>query len=265
MGSAVASACASSPCVAFAPSARRTFFGLPDLSKLGPSSSKTGSRAGEQQGQEGRPDGAQTFHETKDFKYSPEELYNIVADVDSYSEFLPNCLDSRVLGPANPPHPTLAPRTVRLSAEETQSLRRLGKAVRADLAVGFKAFKEAYTSRVEMLPPRYVTATADTAKNPLFRHLYTEWSFHPTTSAASSIPLSLFNTGSSSSPASSSVPSATLTSKQPNPHRTRLEFTLEYAFRNPLYGMVASQAFDLMANRMMHAFEERATKLYGRR
>ncbi|KAE8233498.1 hypothetical protein CF326_g1459 [Tilletia indica] len=197
----------------------------------------------------------------KDFKYSPEELYNIVADVESYSSFLPNCLESRVVGPADPPHPTLTPRTVHLHADETQAVRRTGKAVRADLTVGFNAFKESYTSRVEMVPSRYVTATADTDSNPLFKHLYTEWSFH-TASLNSSVPLSLFNPSSSAS--STTTPSG-LPPSPSSSHATRLEFTLEYAFRNPLYGMVASKAFDVMAGRMMHAFEERAIQLYGRR
>ncbi|CAD6885241.1 unnamed protein product [Tilletia controversa] len=202
----------------------------------------------------------------KDFKYSPEELYKIVADVDSYSSFLPNCLESRVIGPADPPHPTLTPRTVRLHAAEAQAVRQTGQAVRADLTVGFNAFRESYTSRVEMVPGRYVTATADTDSNPLFKHLYTEWSFHTaasSSSSSSSVPLSLFNHSSSSS---TSTPSPSSSSAPPGPsHATRLEFTLEYAFRNPLYGMVASKAFNIMAGRMMHAFEERAIRLYGRR
>jgi len=233
-------------------SSRRTFITLPDLSKLAPTQ-RSGGGGGS------RPSDAQTFHEQKDFRYSPEELYDIVADVGSYSQFLPNCLDSRVLGPADPPHPTLVPRTVRFSDQDSAALRRSGTAVRTDLTVGFKAFKESYTSRVEMFPGRVVTATADTSTNLLFKHLYTEWSFHPIASS-SSIPLSLFgSSASSSSKASESEPVANQQSSS-----TRLEFTLEYAFRNPLYGMVASQAFDIMARRMMHAFEEPAINLYGR-
>ncbi|KAK0556371.1 hypothetical protein OC846_001194 [Tilletia horrida] len=202
-------------------------------------------------------------------KTSTEELYNIVADVDSYDLFLPNCLQSRVLGPATPAYPINIPKSRRSEFSPTSTPgRREGKAVRAELTVGFKAFRESYTSRVEMVSPRYVNATADTASNPLFKHLYTEWSFHPISAqySGSTVPLSLFGQTASSStsrPSPSAPPSSSTT--RPTQSLTRLDFHLEYAFRNPIYGLVASQAFDVMARKMMNAFEERAIQLYGRR
>ena len=61
--------------------------------------------------------------ETKHLPYSPEQMYELVADVGSYDEFLPWVTAVRVR-----------------SSSETEMV--------ADLMVGFNAFKERFTSRV---------------------------------------------------------------------------------------------------------------------
>lgn len=55
--------------------------------------------------------------------YQPRELFDLVADIERYPEFLPWCLAARIR-------------------------RREGKTVTADLAVGFKMVRERFTSRV---------------------------------------------------------------------------------------------------------------------
>jgi coenzyme Q-binding protein COQ10 len=60
-------------------------------------------------------------------------MYSIVADVDRYREFLPWCLDSRVLSRSSIPLQN-------------------GKTVmRAELQVGFGSFQERYTSLVHCI------------------------------------------------------------------------------------------------------------------
>lgn len=59
--------------------------------------------------------------------YSPEQLYDLVADIEKYPDFLPWCAAVRVL-----------------SQSETEML--------ADLSVGYKVFRETFRSRVHLTP-----------------------------------------------------------------------------------------------------------------
>lgn len=76
------------------------------------------------------------------YSYTSEQLYSIVADVDSYKEFLPYCLESRVLGPAGP-------QAQRNNPEATYL-------VDAELVIGFSALRESYVSEVSMRPHEWV-------------------------------------------------------------------------------------------------------------
>jgi len=66
--------------------------------------------------------------ETKHLPYTPEQLFELVADVARYDEFLPWVVAVRVR-----------------SSSETETV--------ADLVVGFNAFKERFTSRVTKQRP----------------------------------------------------------------------------------------------------------------
>jgi coenzyme Q-binding protein COQ10 len=59
--------------------------------------------------------------------YKPEQLYDLVANIEKYPEFLPWCAAVRVL-----------------SKSETEIL--------ADLSVGYKFFRETFRSRVHLTP-----------------------------------------------------------------------------------------------------------------
>ena len=65
-----------------------------------------------------------------------------MADVDSYKNFLPYCLDSRVLGPSGP-------RAKQNDPEATLF-------VDAELVIGFSALRESYVSEVSMRPHEWV-------------------------------------------------------------------------------------------------------------
>jgi len=87
--------------------------------------------------------------ETRHLPYTPEQLFDLVADVGRYDEFLPWVVAVRV----------------RSSSEEETI---------ADLVVGFSAFKERFTSRV--LKERPDRICVDYVEGPL-KYLHNEWRF----------------------------------------------------------------------------------------
>ena len=89
--------------------------------------------------------------ETRCLPYTPEQLFDLVADVSRYDEFLPWVVAVRVR-----------------SASEKETV--------ADLVVGFNAFKERFTSRVVKDPPGRICV--DYVEGPL-KYLHNEWKFEP--------------------------------------------------------------------------------------
>ena len=87
--------------------------------------------------------------ETRYLPYTPEQLFELVADVASYDEFLPWVVAVRVR-----------------SSSETETL--------ADLVVGFNAFKERFTSKVKKQRPDRIEV--DYVEGPL-KYLHNEWEF----------------------------------------------------------------------------------------
>lgn len=84
--------------------------------------------------------------------FTCNELYKCVADVNSYSEFVPWCKESRVT-----------------SSDENN--------LEADLVVGFGIVTEKYTSEVHLVENSSVIAIAKNTQ--LFDYLRTEWKFNP--------------------------------------------------------------------------------------
>jgi coenzyme Q-binding protein COQ10 len=89
--------------------------------------------------------------ETKHLPYTPEQLFELVADVARYDEFLPWVVAVRVR-----------------SSSEVETI--------ADLVVGFNAFKERFTSRVTKEFPSRILV--DYIEGPL-KYLKNEWRFEP--------------------------------------------------------------------------------------
>ncbi len=87
--------------------------------------------------------------ETRALPYSAEQMYNLVADVGRYGEFLPWVAGVRIK-----------------SDSETEMV--------ADLLVGFKAIKEKFTSRVKKEWPRAIRV--DYLDGPM-KYLLNEWTF----------------------------------------------------------------------------------------
>ena len=87
--------------------------------------------------------------ETKYLPYAPEQMFDLVADVARYDEFLPWVSAVRVR-----------------SSSETEMV--------ADLIVGFNAFKERFTSRIAKQRPGHIMV--DYIEGPL-KYLKNEWRF----------------------------------------------------------------------------------------
>jgi len=92
-----------------------------------------------------------THAETRILPYSSQQLYDLVADVERYPEFLPWVKAARIRG-------------------------RQGNVFHADLIIGFKMIRERYTSRVTLTPGERVDVTY--TKGPL-KYLNNHWKFIP--------------------------------------------------------------------------------------
>ncbi|MCM8556787.1 type II toxin-antitoxin system RatA family toxin [Sphingomicrobium sediminis] len=139
--------------------------------------------------------------ETRHLPYSPDQLFDLVADVARYDEFLPWVSAVRVR-----------------SDSETEMV--------ADLVVGFKAFKERFTSRVTK-DREAMHIKVDYIEGPL-KYLENDWDFESDGEGG-----------------------------------TNLQFCVDFAFKNRIFETVAGQMFDRALRRMTDAFIARADELYG--
>ena len=137
--------------------------------------------------------------ETRHLPYTPDQLFDLVADVSRYDEFLPWVVAVRVR-----------------SSSEKETI--------ADLVVGFNAFKERFTSRVVKERPTRICV--DYVEGPL-KYLHNEWKFDRADGG------------------------------------TELHFSVDFAFKSRLFESLAGAMFDRALRRMIDAFEQRATALYG--
>ncbi|MGC8535224.1 MAG: type II toxin-antitoxin system RatA family toxin [Rhizomicrobium sp.] len=141
-------------------------------------------------------------HETRTVPYSADLMYAVVADVERYPQFLPWCIGLRVLSRQYD-----GPREI----------------IKAEMIVGFKAFRERYTSRIVLDPAARTIAVSQTEG--VFRYLRNDWAFVP------------------------------------DGERCQVNFAIEFEFKNRLLGVIAGQAFAHVLTRMSDAFEARAREV----
>jgi coenzyme Q-binding protein COQ10 len=140
-----------------------------------------------------------TFSERIVLPYRPEQLFDLVADVDKYPQFLPWCAGA----------------TIR-SATPTELV--------ADLVIRFGPFSEAFTSRVTLDRPRRIRAHYE---NGPFKYLNNQWVFTA------------------------------------DPGGTRVDFWVDFEFRNRLLQTAIGVVFSEAVKRMVSAFLKRARDVYG--
>ncbi|NIA67345.1 type II toxin-antitoxin system RatA family toxin [Pelagibius litoralis] len=132
--------------------------------------------------------------------YTPGQLYDLVVDIERYPEFLPWCLGARIKS-------------------------RQEDLIVADLIIGFKMFRERFTSRVT---PDAAAGRIDVtyAEGP-FKYLENHWVF------------------------------------EDHPKGCQIDFYVDFEFRNKLLQKVIEALFHEAVRRMVAAFETRAGVLYG--
>ncbi|KAL7117056.1 hypothetical protein ACP275_03G047200 [Erythranthe tilingii] len=96
---------------------------------------------------------SKVYEERRVLGYSPEQLFDVVAAVDMYQDFLPWCQRSEIL---------------RRNPDGTFD---------AELEIGFKFLVESYISNVELSKPKFVKTTS--TQSSLFDHLINVWEFSP--------------------------------------------------------------------------------------
>lgn len=100
-----------------------------------------------------QPD-SKAYNERRLIGYSPEQLYEVVSQVQHYHQFVPWCVGSNVL---------------RRSPDNSY--------LEAELQIGFQMISERYTSRVKLQAPHLVTSSV--ANSALFHHLESTWRLAP--------------------------------------------------------------------------------------
>jgi coenzyme Q-binding protein COQ10 len=139
------------------------------------------------------------FVEDRAFPYSAEQMFALVADVGEYPKFLPWCIGSRLY-----------------NQKEND--------FHADLIIGFKVFRERFTSHVVLSDGKI---EIDYVKGPL-RYLHNLWEFKDLPDGGSA-----------------------------------LHFEVDFEFKNKIFQTLIGGLFTEAVHRMVESFEERAIELYG--
>jgi coenzyme Q-binding protein COQ10 len=140
-----------------------------------------------------------THAEKRVLPYTPEQLFSLVADIERYPEFLPWCVAARIT-------------------------KRRPNLMVADLVIGFRMFRERFTSRVALDPPRRIDVAY--ADGP-FRRLSNHWVFEKA------------------------------------PGGCRIDFYVDFEFKSRLMQRLIEVLFSEAVRRMVGSFEKRARDLYG--
>ena len=142
-----------------------------------------------------------THAEKRLLPYTPEKLYNLVSDVEKYPDFLPWCIALRVRS-------------------------REVKMINADMIIGFKFFREKFTTHVTLNPPRRIDV--EYLDGP-FKYLNNHWIFKPIDDGACEI-----------------------------------DFYVDFEFKSILLQKSIGAVFNESVQKMINAFEARAHHIYGR-
>jgi coenzyme Q-binding protein COQ10 len=140
-----------------------------------------------------------TYAERKQLPYSAQQLYELVADIESYPKFLPWCVAAR-------------------------NRSRNGNVLVSDLMIGFKMFRERFTSEVTLNDGRIDVAYREGP----FKYLTNHWIFEA----------------------------------QPD-GSTIIDFYVDFEFRSKMLQSIVGALFNEAVKVMVGAFEKRARQLYG--
>ncbi|KAI0490715.1 hypothetical protein F4859DRAFT_458935 [Xylaria cf. heliscus] len=205
----------------------------------------------------------QTLTASRRLPYSYAALYAIIADIDSYSAFLPYCSTSRV--------------TAWTAHKDAEFGRRWP--TRADLTAGWGGLEQTYTSRVFCVPGSIVEAlSGEGARSGIAPDVLARYGLRdePQPQPQPQSVLTGRGNGGEEGVFKTLVTRWTVTPVVPDGRgedavvRTGgqrewsdINLNIRFQFVNPLYGAVSSAVADRIAPIMIEAFVERAKKVLG--
>ena len=148
-----------------------------------------------------------SFKTTRRVRHSAQDMFDLVADVERYPEFVPLCQSLRVR------RRTSGPQGVEILI--------------CDMAVGYHAIRERFTSRVTLDRANF-KVLVEYVEGP-FSHLENTWNFID----------------------------------EPNQQDSRIEFFIAYDFRSRILAALMGSMFDAAFRKFAQAFEARADVVYG--
>ena len=132
--------------------------------------------------------------------YSAEQLFSLVMDIEKYPEFLPWCTGARI------------------NSKSKNDLE-------ADVLIGYKMFREKFSSRVHFTKPREIEV--EYLKGPM-RHLHNKWVF-----------------------------------RDMKEGQCQVDFYVDFSLKTKLFESLVDQFFHKALVKMINAFEGRAIEIYG--
>jgi coenzyme Q-binding protein COQ10 len=140
------------------------------------------------------------YEESRVINHTPVNLFNLVSDVNKYPEFLPWCKGARI-------------KNIRDNVFD------------ADLIIGFKIYKEIYSSRIYL--DNVNNKILVEYKDGPFEHLENSWVFNK------------------------------------NNNGCKVEFMVDFKFKSIFLQTIMETLFSEAVRRMVKAFENRANQLYS--
>ncbi|MBM3566641.1 MAG: type II toxin-antitoxin system RatA family toxin [Alphaproteobacteria bacterium] len=141
-----------------------------------------------------------THAEKKKLPFSAEQMFDLVADVEKYPQFLPWCVATRIKS-------------------------RTPDGVVADMVIGYKVFRERFTS-IANFDRKAMRIDVEYKEGP-FRFLNNHWVFEPDGGGCA------------------------------------IDFYVDFEFRSQILEKAIAVVFNEAVKRMVAAFEKRAQALYG--
>ena len=149
-----------------------------------------------------------SFKTARRVRHSAANMFDLVADVERYPEFVPLCQTLRVRRRTDGPPGV--------------------KVLLCDMAVGYRAVRERFTSRVTLDRPQF-RVLVEYVDGP-FSYLDNAWNFRD----------------------------------ESDPAGCRIEFFIAYEFRSRILAALMGSMFDAAFRKFAQAFEARADVVYGR-
>ncbi|KAK0109593.1 hypothetical protein ONS95_002278 [Cadophora gregata] len=183
---------------------------------------------------------------TRILPYKSSSLYTIIADVDSYSNFLPYCIESKV---------------TKWSSPDKNGKRWPSE---ADLKVGWGGYEEIFTSRLLCAPGSTVEALGGEARTSLPK---ADIEHHSATFNSPAVANNIFQSLSTVwtvKPFHYKPPSGrpqTDNAVLPAQEQTEVHLEIDFQFSNPIYAALSKAVAPKVAGIMIEAFEVRARKI----